>query len=202
MNHVAQLNRISTIILLGLGAVSCVSNPQQTNSPVYKNTGQQSGNNTSVYKNNPLSSDVLVGSNLTNKEQKNILRYHNKVRKNVKVPALTWSPKLAKYAQKWARTIKNQNCSLSHSHSEYGENLFKANKKYKVVDAAKSWEKEKKYYLREPLNQNNVQRAGHYTQMVWRNTTKLGCAKTMCGNEILVVCNYDPAGNYLGRKAY
>jgi hypothetical protein len=40
---------------------------------------------------------------------------------------------------------------------------------------------------------------GHFTQLIWRATTKLGCAKNTCsqnGNQgTLWACEYDPAGN-------
>jgi len=35
----------------------------------------------------------------------------------------------------------------------------------------------------------------HFTQMVWRTTTQIGCASATCGGEILWVCRYMPAGN-------
>jgi len=47
------------------------------------------------------------------------------------------------------------------------------------------------------------QQCGHYTQMVWRTSTQVGCASVTCSNgKVLVVCNYSPAGNTMGQKAY
>ncbi len=43
---------------------------------------------------------------------------------------------------------------------------------------------------------------GHYTQIVWRTTTQVGCAAFKCGSTLLVVCNYNPAGNWVGRHPY
>ena len=43
---------------------------------------------------------------------------------------------------------------------------------------------------------------GHYTQLVWKNTTEVGCAKVTCGNQTIWVCNYNPPGNYVGQKPY
>ena len=39
-----------------------------------------------------------------------------------------------------------------------------------------------------------------FTQVVWKNTTKLGCAasKAKKNINIIVVCNYNRPGNYLG----
>ncbi|CAH1441532.1 unnamed protein product [Lactuca virosa] len=44
---------------------------------------------------------------------------------------------------------------------------------------------------------------GHYTQVVWRNSVRLGCARVQCNNDAwFVTCNYDPPGNYVGEKPY
>ncbi len=52
---------------------------------------------------------------------------------------------------------------------------------------------------------------GHYTQVVWRDSTELGCGMANCtvnnpfggsGPWQLWVCNYNPPGNYVGMKPY
>jgi hypothetical protein len=45
---------------------------------------------------------------------------------------------------------------------------------------------------------------GHYTQLVWRNTTEVGCGVATCtsGNEEIWVCNYKAPGNYINQKPY
>lgn len=170
-------------------------NRQQKNKPTYQSGSQRY--------NKPILQNK-VGGNLTVNEKQSILNYHNQVRKNVNIKPLKWSPHLTKQAYKWARNLKAQNCSFKHSGSKFGENLFMGTKGYyKVVDAAKSWEKERPHYRhRQALNSTIVQKAGHYTQMVWRKTTQLGCAKVTCGDNLIVVCNYNPAGNFIGEKAY
>jgi len=48
---------------------------------------------------------------------------------------------------------------------------------------------------------------GHFTQVVWKNSTELGCGaaqgvKTFQGNQynaFYVVCQYGPAGNVIGQ---
>lgn len=41
--------------------------------------------------------------------------------------------------------------------------------------------------------------AGHFTQLVWKNTTAVGCGATDCDdNGWLFVCEYGPAGNVIG----
>ncbi|KAL3310125.1 hypothetical protein Ciccas_011312 [Cichlidogyrus casuarinus] len=49
---------------------------------------------------------------------------------------------------------------------------------------------------------------GHYTQLVWADSTHVGCAVADCSNYpsfpygYSIVCNYGPAGNVLGEKPY
>lgn len=53
---------------------------------------------------------------------------------------------------------------------------------------------------------------GHYTQVVWRNTERVGCAVQRCAtftnldpfwdNGYMVVCNYSPGGNFNGQRPY
>jgi hypothetical protein len=53
---------------------------------------------------------------------------------------------------------------------------------------------------------------GHYTQIVWRDTTNLGCAIEYCTtgspfgpvypNWAFVVCQYDPQGSWAGQRPY
>ena len=43
---------------------------------------------------------------------------------------------------------------------------------------------------------------GHYTQIVWRKTTHIGCASAQCSGSNVVVCRYDPPGNYIGEQSF
>lgn len=57
-------------------------------------------------------------------------------------------------------------------------------------------------------------KVGHYTQMLWSETTEIGCAAgyytthTKYGNRtkkwhhLLLVCNYGPGGNYISLPVY
>ena len=49
-------------------------------------------------------------------------------------------------------------------------------------------------------------RVGHYTQIVWKDTHKIGAAMfevTLNGKRTsVIVCNYDPRGNFRGQKPY
>ncbi len=133
-----------------------------------------------------------------------ITTHHNKVRADVGVGSMTWSVELAAYAQQWAEQLAISGCRMKHrSPNAYGENLFQGTfGAFTAVDAAKAWETEKKDYAGGVLTDANWAPAGHYTQMVWRQTTQLGCGQAICSNTLIVACNYNPVGNVLGRKPY
>lgn len=133
-----------------------------------------------------------------------ILAHHDKVRADVGVGPLRWDDALAAYAQQWADQLAVQGCRMEHRRpTAYGENLFQGTAgHYAAIDAARAWESEKKLYDGGVITRENYARIGHYTQMVWRDTRKVGCGETVCRGTLLVVCNYDPAGNYLGRRPY
>jgi len=150
-----------------------------------------------------------IGSNLSLQEVQQLIRLHNEVRADVGIGPVTWSKKLAIYAQEWANQLGSTNCKLKHRPKsgkwkrEYGENLFMGVVGYYgVANAIKAWESERRYYRGQTLNSSNWFDSGHYTQMVWKNSKEIGCAKAECDDKIIVVCNYDPPGNILGQKPY
>jgi pathogenesis-related protein 1 len=133
-----------------------------------------------------------------------ILAHHNKVRADVGVGLLRWDDGLAAYAKQWADQLAANGCRMKHRQpNAYGENLFQGTAgHYTALDAAKGWESEKKLYSGGVITKKNYGPIGHYTQMVWRDTSKVGCGEAICNGTLLVACNYDPPGNYLGRKPY
>lgn len=137
-------------------------------------------------------------------DQRAILSYHNKVRADVGVGPLRWDDGLAAYAQQWADHLASTTCKMKHRQpNDYGENLYQGTAGYfTAVDAAKAWETEKKLFRGGVMTESNYMAIGHYTQMVWRDTKKVGCGEAMCGGTLLVACNYDPPGNWMGKKPY
>jgi pathogenesis-related protein 1 len=153
---------------------------------------------------------AVTGSNASQNDAQVALDHHNKVRKDVGTAPLEWSAELAKYAQDWANELVKRNCAFEHRPDSgpwagtYGENIFWGSASgYTLLDASESWYNEIKVYKHGPISDANWPAAGHYTQMVWKNTKKVGIGIGTCKTgAILIVANYDPAGNYWGEKAY
>ena len=151
-----------------------------------------------------ISTEPAKSSAMSRSDINAITAYHNKVRRDVGVGPFKWSPSLAAYAQEWADHLAKTSCKMKHrSEGKFGENLFTGTAgHFRAVDAAKAWEGEKNLYAGGVLTRENWYPAGHYTQMVWRNTRNLGCGESICKGMLMVVCNYHPPGNYIGQSPY
>ena len=149
-------------------------------------------------------------------EQTEMLKAHNHYRVQVGISAVNWSSKLADTAQAYANTLKDTKaCNLIHSHANrLGENLFWASAKVYSSGKRKpqtitpqavtdSWASEQHDYSYSSNSCSPGKVCGHYTQIIWQNTKEIGCAKALCDDQSQVwVCNYYPAGNYIGQKPY
>lgn len=139
---------------------------------------------------------------------------HNEVRASVGTPPLTWDPALAAIAQGWAEQcvdvaapagLIDHNADRSDTYPAYvGENIFGSSAATTGAAAVSSWASEGAYWHNDTATCDSGRVCGHYTQVVWRTTTKLGCGVHACpglayGHSI--VCNYAPGGNS-GGPAY
>lgn len=133
-----------------------------------------------------------------------MLAAHNAWRATVGVPPMQWSDDLADYAQEWANTLQGQQCGLEHRPTyTYGENLASATGMNLSPDGVVGmWGDEGQFYDYDSNTCARGEICGHYTQVVWRNSTTLGCAQASCGNTTVWVCNYDPPGNMNGARPY
>ncbi|KXZ45855.1 hypothetical protein GPECTOR_50g649 [Gonium pectorale] len=130
-------------------------------------------------------------------------------------PSLQWSVSLAASSQDYAELLA-KTCNLVHSGSqEFGENLMKIATYPKVTDysctsSIDNWYEEVGYYsfTQTPMTDNWSKGVGHFTQLVWRATTAVGCGvaiadkpttlpsgKSLMGSCKVVVCRYKPFGN-------
>ena len=127
---------------------------------------------------------------------------HNAARSQVNVPNISWDNTVAAYAQNYANQRK-ADCQLVHSGGKYGENLAWSSGDMSGADAVKMWVDEKAYYNYNTNSCASGKQCGHYTQVVWKNSIRVGCAKVKCNNGgTFICCNYDPAGNIIGQKPY
>ncbi len=139
-----------------------------------------------------------------------ITMLHNQARAQVQtatpLPALVWSPALAATAAAWVAQCVNvdgfpplidHNDGRSTGHPYYvGENIFGSSGTATAAGAVNSWMAEKASY--NYANNTCAGVCGHYTQVVWRTTLELGCARGSCPGvqyPSTIVCNYGPGGN-------
>ncbi|XP_040610823.1 glioma pathogenesis-related protein 1 isoform X1 [Mesocricetus auratus] len=139
---------------------------------------------------------------------------HNQYRSKVNPTAtnmlyMTWDPELARIAKSWAKV-----CRFSHNpqlksglHPNFtsvGENIWTGSLTlFSASSAISDWYDEIKNYDFTTRRCSNV--CGHYTQVVWADSYKVGCAVQFCpkvtnfaslSNGAHFVCNYGPGGNY------
>ncbi len=150
-----------------------------------------------------------------------ITQLHNDVRAMVAttdpLPALVWNPQLAATAAAWVAACRDQlapmglidhNQGRSMDHPYYvGENVFGASGPPTAStprDAVMAWSTEGASYDY-ATNTCSASTCGHYTQIVWRATTELGCAVGDCASLTFrrtLVCNYGPGGNVGNVRPY
>ncbi len=146
-----------------------------------------------------------------------ITLFHNQVRAMVQtatpLPALQWDPSLAATAASWVAMCQNTDSIpqiMDHSSVEFrsagqpyyvGENIFASGGAATAQQAVEVWASEGSGYDY-ASNTCSGPTCGHYTQIVWRATIKLGCAKGNCPNiqfPNTILCNYGPGGNSGGK---
>ncbi|HRH44551.1 MAG TPA: CAP domain-containing protein [Pyrinomonadaceae bacterium] len=155
--------------------------------------------------NQMASSTRCSGSKLTDAEISMILKQHNDARAEVGVPPLQWDCTLANYAQKWANQGNTEHSSDDQLSSIFpgdqaGENLAWDSRTNSAPDV-QSWLDEKQFWNNNSATCRAGKACGHYTQIVWRNTTKVGCGinrNTPGPFKTFFVCNYSPGGNFPG----
>nr|ABR27897.1 antigen-5-like protein precursor [Triatoma infestans] len=178
---------------------------------------------------------------LSEKDKQKLLDFHNKFRELTaagEAPApkgedgrerrqppaanmleLTWHKKAEKQAYKWARTCEwKHNNATDKAGNSMGQNLGRKMSTEKTdvddtfdkwsYDLVRGWFDEAKLYK---YGSGFSMSTGHYTQVVWANTSQVGCGYSyyMQIDEYnqkwytgYLVCNYSPAGNFNNREPY
>ncbi|CAE6461693.1 unnamed protein product [Rhizoctonia solani] len=151
----------------------------------------------SAHPHNEVPIDNVAGTHLftARATAEDYLAPHNNERAEHGAKALVWDDGLASSAQAWANQCKFQ-------HSQSGQNLYAGTGNPTAADAIGAWNSEARDY--DPENPE----ASHWTQVVWKETTELGCALNQCEPGSIFdakyvanyyVCHYNPAGNVDGR---
>ena len=145
---------------------------------------------------------TLIHVSLAQNSHQDFVNAHNAARAKVGVGPIRWNYTIAAYAQAYANK-RIGDCNLEHSMGPYGECLAEGYAILSAVDAVNLWVNEKQYYDYESNSCIGTDECRHYTQVVWRDSVHLGCARVKCNNGwLFVTCNYDPPGNYEGERPY
>ncbi|KAF2624398.1 PR-1-like protein [Macroventuria anomochaeta] len=132
--------------------------------------------------------------------EKAVLDVTNLYRRQHNASQLAWNESLVEYAKDWS-----EDCEFKHSGGPSGENL--ASGYPNVTASIEAWGNERDDY---DFDKGEfASKTGHFTQLVWRNTSTVGCARTECNGSQkggkgdapgwYVVCEYYPTGNVIGQ---
>ncbi|CAH3157902.1 unnamed protein product [Porites lobata] len=181
----------------------------------------------------------FVTCRLSDDLKEKFLDLHNTLRGQVQPSAadmeyMEWNDDLGNLAQMWS-----DQCEWMHGFTKFGawhpniafrsktvgQNLAREwgkwidNKNAGPEDSVRRWFNERDYYsfgkFAYPMPQSMCTRkpCGHYTQVVWASSKKLGCAFKWCDKyfgtphpwvpgETVVTCDYYPSGNVVGQFPY
>lgn len=149
---------------------------------------------------------------LSEEQEELLVELHNHYRGQVSPSAsamlpLRWDPSLKLIAEGYAaKCIWNHNPELEDT----GENLFAGTGPLDLREALEKWFLEHLDYDFHNNSCDEDKMCGHYTQMVWADTHRVGCAFHLCNNmqgldwerASFLVCNYYPAGNYEDERPF
>lgn len=139
-----------------------------------------------------------------------LLAAHNRERAAAGVPALVWDAALAAEARAAALRIARTGI-FDHADepgsrlSGRGENLWEGTSgRYALEEMAGDWAAEKQDFhpgvFPRVSRSGDLGAVGHYTQMIWRGTTRVGCALADDGRDEILVCRYAAPGNVMGER--
>jgi hypothetical protein len=136
-----------------------------------------------------------------------LLRMHNAARAAAGASRLTWDPQLEAEAAGYARYLASRNLFMHSSRSsraDTGENLWMGTRgAFPIESMVGGWLSEGNKFragIFPAVSRNgNWHEVGHYTQMVWPQTRRVGCALASNRSFDFLVCRYWPSGNVHGQ---
>lgn len=130
---------------------------------------------------------------------------------------IQWDDELAANSKAYSDLCNYQHSdqvNFSNVKYEYGENLYissNLNITHAIERSSNAWAGEHEDYDHDSTKCVG-EMCGHYTQMVWEMTTRVGCSLSICDKfnnreeyeqaGIYVVCQYYPMGNYKDQAPY
>ena len=156
---------------------------------------------------------VLLGSTgrLTSLDTR-LLAAHNRERADFGLPPLAWDAVLAADAAAWGEQLAAAG-ELEHVEGDpededpQGENLWLGTRgAFTPESMVGLWIEEKKHFRPGIFPDNSrtgrFEDVGHYTQLMWRDTGKVGCALAPGEAYEVLVCRYRQAGNVEGERPF
>eukprot|EP00095_Tigriopus_kingsejongensis_P010540 maker-scaffold349_size200065-snap-gene-1.26 protein:Tk10540 transcript:maker-scaffold349_size200065-snap-gene-1.26-mRNA-1 annotation:"hypothetical protein DAPPUDRAFT_96576" len=127
---------------------------------------------------------------------------------------MTWDEELAAVAQRWA-----DQCQFAHDavrdvdRFKVGQNVYITTRSHDqplamtINEGVMGWYDEVRDVDRQIVDRYQFASAtGHYTQLIWANTNRIGCGHVTYPSgrllKKLLICNYGPSGNFIGSPMY
>lgn len=132
---------------------------------------------------------------------------HNVYRSRAGVEQMKWDEELARGAEAYAQQLARLG-DIEHSPPEarvgQGENLWMGTRAaFTPERMVGDWAAEVKMYRAGAFpavsSSGSWHDVGHYTQIIWPETTSVGCGVSRSADWDFLVCRYSPAGNVMGR---
>jgi len=136
-----------------------------------------------------------------------LLVAHNRERVALGVPPLSWDPALAAAAGSYGPALAAIG-TLQHSPKQtrpgQRENLWMGTRgAFTPEQMVSNWTSEKRYFrpgiFPAVSSTGNWLDVSHYTTIVWRTTTRVGCAIYRAPASDFLICRYSPPGNVDGK---
>ena len=135
-----------------------------------------------------------------------VVQLHNQVRTSAGVQPIHWDAALAAAADRYAAELARSG-RWGHSppaaRPGQGENLWMGTRgAFSVDQMVGAWASEGRWFRRGRFPQVSATgswaEVGHYSQMIWPGTLRVGCAVRSSARNDYLVCRYSPAGNVVG----
>ncbi|HEX8668718.1 MAG TPA: CAP domain-containing protein [Allosphingosinicella sp.] len=149
----------------------------------------------------------VLADNFRNFEAR-LLDAHNRVRAAAGMPPLAWDAGLAADAARYGPQLAALDKLVHAPAAERrgaGETLWMGTSgRFSLENMVADWASEQRYFR--PGTFPDVSSTGkwadvaHYTQIIWRNTQRVGCAFHPTPKWDYLICRYSPAGNVIGQR--